>query len=167
MTVFHWVMLLVVVQRVAELALARRNTARLVAEGASEYGRQHYPLFIILHASWLLALFWFIAPDASPSWLLLVIFLILQLGRLWVIFTLGKFWTTRVISMRHAPLVRRGPYRFFRHPNYLIVAGEIAALPLAFGAWNIAIVFSILNAALLWHRIGIENDALEGRAHAD
>ena len=167
MTEFYWVMLLVVVQRVAELALARRNTARLLAEGGSEYGRRHYSLFVILHGGWLLALFWFIAPDASPNWFLLALFLLLQLGRLWVIFTLGKFWTTRVISLRHAPLVRSGPYRFFRHPNYLIVVGEIAALPLAFGSWKIAIVFSILNVALLWHRIRIENDALEGRAHAD
>lgn len=160
-------MLLVVVQRLAELILARRNTVRLLADGGSEYGRRHYPLFILLHAGWLLALFWATAPDTPPVWPMLTFFLALQLGRVWVIVTLGKYWTTRVISLRHAPLVRRGPYRFFRHPNYLVVSGEVAALPLAFGSWKIAIIFSILNAALLWHRIRIENDALEGRAHAD
>jgi len=166
MTTLHWVMLLVVVQRLAELVLARSNTARLVARGGVEYGRRHYPLFIVLHAGWMAALLWFVPPDAAPNWLLLGVFLVLQLGRVWVIATLGQYWTTRVISLPHALLVRHGPYRFFRHPNYLIVIGEIAILPLAFGDWKLALVFSILNAALLWHRIGVENDALEGRAHA-
>ena len=92
-------------------------------------------------------------------------FLALQAARVWVLATLGRYWTTRIITLPDAPLVRRGPYRFVRHPNYLIVAAEIAVLPLVFGAWQIALVFSILNLLLLSHRIRRENAALAGRRH--
>jgi methyltransferase len=157
------VALLVAAQRLGELVYARRNESRLRARGAVESGARHYPLFILLHGAWLLAVFLLIPADRAPSWPLLGLFLLLQAARVWVVATLGPYWTTRVLSLPGAPLVRRGPYRWVRHPNYLIVTAEIAVLPLAFGAWWIAIVFSLANALLLYHRIGVEEAALAGR----
>lgn len=159
-----WIILtLVALLRLAELAHARRNTARLLAQGAVEHGRGHYPVIVALHAAWLAAMALWIPADTPPQWLWLMAFVLLQAARLWVIATLGPYWTTRVITLPDAPLVRRGPYRFVRHPNYLVVAAEIAVLPLAFGAWKIALAFSVLNAAVLCHRIRVEQDALAPR----
>lgn len=154
----------VAVQRIGELVLARRNTARLLASGGIEVGARHYPLFVLLHGSWLLALlFWVSKVDAPVSWPLIGVFVVLQLGRVWVLATLGPYWTTRIISIPDRPLITNGPYRLVRHPNYWIVVGEIAVLPLAFGSWPIAIVFSLLNAILLRHRIRVEDSALNER----
>lgn len=158
-----WILALVVIQRLAELALASRNTRRLLARGGREIGRDHYPLFILLHASWLLAIALATPPPLQPSWLLIGLFAVLQLLRVWIIATLGPYWTTRVITLDGAPIVRSGPYRFVRHPNYWVVVGEIAVLPLAFHDWAIAFVWSILNALLLRHRIRIETAALAPR----
>jgi methyltransferase len=157
------VALLVAAQRLGELVYARRNESRLRTRGAVESGARHYPLFILLHGAWLLAVFLLIPVDQVPSWPLLGLFLLLQAARVWVVATLGPYWTTRVLSLPGAPLVRRGPYRWVQHPNYLIVTAEIAVLPLAFGAWWIAIAFSLANALLLYHRIGVEEQALAGR----
>lgn len=149
----------VTAERLVELWIARRNTRRLLAAGAREFGRSHYPLIVALHASWLIAL-WLLAPGRDIDPALLFLFAILQLGRIWVIASLGRRWTTRIIVPPDAPLVRRGPYRYAKHPNYIIVVLEIAALPLAFGLWQVALVFSILNAAVLAIRIREENRAL-------
>lgn len=157
------VVLLVAAQRVGELVLAQRNTKRLLLEGGREIGARHYPLFVLLHGGWLVAMFLLIPPDAPAVTPLLAAFVVLQLLRVWIVLSLGRYWTTRIITVPGAPLVRRGPYRFMRHPNYVVVIGEIALLPLAFGAWKIALVFSILNMALLWHRIRIEDTALAAR----
>lgn len=157
------VALLVAAQRLGELVYARRNENRLRARGAVESGASHYPLFILLHGTWLLAVFLLIPADRAPSWPLLAVFVLLQAARVWVVATLGAYWTTRVLSLPGAPLVRRGPFRWVRHPNYLVVTAEIAVLPLAFDAWWIAIVFSVANALLLRHRIGVEEQALAGR----
>lgn len=165
MTPLYWVLAFVVLQRLAELAWAGRNTKRLLARGAREHGARHYPLFVLLHASWLAAIALTVPADAEPSWLLLGLFALLQLGRVWVIASLGPYWTTRVITLDDAPLVKRGPFRFLRHPNYWVVAGEIAVLPLAFGAWPVALAWSLLNAALLRHRIRVEEAALRPRAY--
>jgi methyltransferase len=159
----RWLVLLVAAQRLAEVAWARRNERRLRAAGGVEIGARHYPLFFVLHGSWLAALWLLVPPDAPVIVALLMVFALLQGGRLWVIASLGGYWTTRIISVRDAPLVRRGPYRWLRHPNYLVVAGEIAVLPLAFGAWRIALVFSALNGLLSWHRIRVEDAALAPR----
>lgn len=163
MSLCQALVLLVLLQRLGEVAWARRNERRLRAAGAIEFGARHYPLFFLLHGSWLLALALLVPADAPVSWPLLMLFVLLQVARLWVITSLGRFWTTRVLTLPGAPLVRRGPYRWLRHPNYLVVAGEIAVLPLVFGAWEIALVFSLANAALLAHRIRVEQQALAGR----
>jgi len=157
------VVLLVAAQRVAELAYARRNTRRLLARGAVEAGAGHYPLFVLLHAAWLAAVFALTPADAPVSWTLLGVFALLQLGRVWVIATLGPYWTTRVITLPGAPLVRRGPFRLVRHPNYVVVALELAVLPLAFGQWGLALLFSLLNVPLTAWRIRVEEAALSGR----
>ena len=158
-----WVVALVALQRLAEMAVARRNTARLLARGGREIGRAHYPLFIVLHASWLAAILATTPPGRAPDEWLLGLYAVLQLLRLWVMATLGRYWTTRIITVDGAPLVRSGPYRFLRHPNYWVVAAEVAVLPLAFGNWPVAVLWSILNAALLRHRIRVEATALAAR----
>jgi methyltransferase len=150
---------LVTLQRLLEMRLAERHSRKLLAEGAVEHGREHYPIIVALHAAWLLALWWW-APGRTISIPLLVLFAVLQIGRVWVIRSLGDRWTTRIIVKPGAPLVRRGPYRFVNHPNYLIVAAEIAVLPLVFGLWQLAVLFSALNAIVLTVRIRAENRAL-------
>jgi len=149
------------VQRLAELALARRNTCRLMAAGAIESGRGHYPLFVLLHSAWLAALAAMVAEDAPISWPPLAAYVALQPVRLWIIASLGPRWTTRIITLPGAPPVRNGPYRFCRHPNYLLVAAEIALLPAAFGAWRLALAFSLASAALTAWRIRVEEAALK------
>lgn len=163
MSLLQAVVLLVALQRLAELIYAQRNTRRLLEAGGREVGARHYPLFVLLHGGWLIAHLLFVPADAPVNGWLLGLFVLLQLGRIWVIASLGRYWTTRIITLPEAPLVRRGPYRFLRHPNYLIVIGEIAALPLAFGAWQIALVFSLLNLALLAWRIRLEDATLAER----
>ncbi len=158
-----WVLALVVAQRLGELALASSNTRKLLARGAREVGRAHYPLFIALHSSWLVAIDLTTPIDAQPIWPLIGAFVALQLIRVWVISTLGSYWTTRVITLDGAPVVRSGPYRWVKHPNYWVVVGEIAVLPLAFHNWPVAVVWSLLNAVLLKYRIGLESAALVGR----
>jgi methyltransferase len=157
---------LVALQRLAELPYAARNTRRLLASGATEYGRRHYPLFVVLHASWLLAVVLALPPDPPINLVPLVAYFVLEVLRLWVLLSLGPYWTTRIISLPKAPLVRKGPYRFVRHPNYWIVVGEIALLPLVFGETVVATLFSLLNAALLFWRIRVENAALAARKAA-
>lgn len=153
----------VTLQRLSEMAIAQQNTKRLLAAGAREYGSGHYPLIVAVHAGWLAALWWF-APGRLIDWPLIGLFALLQLGRIWVLRTLGPRWTTRIIVLPGAPLVAGGPFRFVRHPNYLVVIGEIAILPLAFGLWEIALIFSVLNAAVLAIRIRAEERALAGAA---
>jgi methyltransferase len=154
---------LVALQRLVEVRYAERNTKALLARGASEIGRAHYPLIVALHAAWLASVAVFLPRDPHIVWVWLVLFVLLQAARVWVIATLGPYWTTRIITLKDAPLVRRGPYRFVRHPNYLVVAGEIAALPLAFGEPWVALTFSILNALVLAWRIHEEETALRPR----
>jgi methyltransferase len=153
------VLALVTLQRLGELVLARRNARRLLAQGGVEAGAGHYPWIVGFHALWLAGL-WILAWDrpVSPQWLAL--FLGLQIARVWVIATLGPRWTTRIIVLPGAPLVRTGPYRWIRHPNYAVVAGEIAVLPLAFGLPAYAVACSIINAGLLFVRIRTEDAAL-------
>jgi methyltransferase len=133
------ILALVTAQRLAELVFARRNTRRLLARGGIERGAKHYPMLVGLHASWLAGL-----------WLL----------RTWVLASMANRWTTRIIVVPGETLVRKGPYRFLSHPNYIVVAGEIAVLPLVFGLTGFAVAFSLLNASMLWLRIRTEEKAL-------
>jgi methyltransferase len=157
------ILALVTAQRLAELIVSRRHTRALLARGAYEVGAGHYPLIVAVHAAWLASLWW-LAPGRPVLWPLIGLFVLLQGARLWVLATLGERWTTRIIVVPGAPLVARGPFRFVRHPNYLVVIAEIALLPLAFGLWQVALIFSLLNAAVLTVRIRAEEKALDTAA---
>ena len=154
---------LVAIQRVGELALARRNTTRLLARGGREVGHRHYPLLVLVHAAWLVAILATVPPERGPDGWLLGLFLLLQVARLWVIRTLGPYWTTRIVTLPDQPLIHHGPYRFLKHPNYVIVVAEIALLPLAFAAHEVAFVASLANAAVLAWRIRVEDGTLAER----
>jgi methyltransferase len=162
-TVLHWTLGLVLLQRVVELVWARRNTIRLRRLGGVQADAEGYPYFVLLHAGWLVSLALFVPAATPPIWPLLGLFVLLQLGRLWVISSLGHHWTTRIVTLPGAPLVVTGPFRWFRHPNYLLVIAEIAVLPLAFGAVPIAVSFSALNVVLIFRRIRIEERVLAPR----
>lgn len=149
----------VTLQRLVELPLAHANTRRLLAAGGHEVGASHYPLIVALHAAWLITLWW-LAPGRPIDIPFLLLFLLIEAGRVWVLRTLGNRWTTRIIVVPGEELVATGPYRFVSHPNYLVVVGEIAVLPLVFGLWDLAIIFSLLNAVILTVRIRAENNAL-------
>lgn len=154
-----WLVAFLVAQRLLELGFAHFNTVRLRARGGVEFGAAHYPVIIVLHASWILGL-WVFGRDRPIIAFWLAVFVILQACRLWVIGSLGRRWTTRVIVLPGADGVKRGPYRWLKHPNYLVVALEIAVVPLALGLPIFALIYSIANAALLAYRIRIENDAI-------
>ena len=153
----------VVIQRLGELAYADANTRRLLAEGGREYGAKHYPLFIVLHGGWLISIALFAKPTDAPNLLLLNAFIATQTFRFWTLASIGRWWTTRIISAPHFPKVKRGPYRYIKHPNYALVVVEIALLPLLLGAPAMALTFSILNAALLAWRLIIESAVLAER----
>jgi methyltransferase len=160
-------LIFVTLQRLLELAVARRNTRALLASGAHEVGAGHYPVMVALHSSWLLALWvgWLAGFAQIQPWAA-GLYLLLQPLRFWTMASLGRYWTTRVIVVPDAPLVRAGPYRFLPHPNYLIVVMEIALVPLALGLWPLAVIFSLLNAAMLRHRLAVEGDSLRQREKA-
>lgn len=158
----HLLILLVALQRLGELVYARANDRRLRAAGGIEYGAGHYPLLVALHTAWLAALVASVPSDAPILAVPLAAFLLLQGLRVWTLASLGRFWSTRVIVVPGAGLVRRGPYRFVRHPNYLIVALEIPVLPLVFGDWVLAAGFGLMNLAVLAWRIRVEDRALAG-----
>ena len=153
------ILALVTVQRLGELWLSNRNTRRLIARGAREHSPGHYPLIVAVHTLWLVAMWW-LAPSRPVDAFWLAMFVAIELARIWVLASLGPRWTTRIIVVPEMPLVRRGPYRFVNHPNYLVVVAEIAVLPLVFGLWQVALIFTLLNAAILTVRIRAENAAL-------
>jgi methyltransferase len=154
-----WLVAFLVTQRLCELWLAQRNTKRLRAEGGIEFGAGHYPLMVALYACWLFGLWWF-GHDRDIDRLWLALFILLQVTRVWVIASLGRRWTTRIIVLPGRAPVARGPYRWLRHPNYAVVALEIAVAPLALGLPLFALGFFVANAALLAWRIHVENWAL-------
>ena len=154
---------LVAAQRLAELAWSQRNLRRLRRVGAVEHGRAHYPLIVALHVAWLAALLYWVPPQTQPSLALVALYVALQFVRLWAIVSLGRYWTTRIITVPGAPLSRTGPYRWLKHPIYAVVVCEIALLPLAFGAWRIALGFTLVNLGLLAWRIRVEEAAIAPR----
>jgi methyltransferase len=149
------ILALVTLQRLGELVLARRNTRELMARGAVEIGASHYPLIVAVHALWLIAL-WVYGRNQEVNLLALAGFIVLQGLRVWILASLGRRWTTRIIVLPGEPLVTSGPYRYFSHPNYAVVIGEIALLPLMLHLPMLALIFSVLNAAVLTIRIRSE-----------
>jgi methyltransferase len=157
--------MLVALQRLAELVYSRRNERRLRARGAIERGSGHYPVIVAIHTLWLLSTLveGLLRGPEIPVWwpLPLAAFLLVQPLRYWAIYALGMNWNTRVLVLPGSKLVRSGPYRYFPHPNYVVVFVEILTFPLIFGDWITAVVFSLLNAALLYVRIKTEDRALK------
>ena len=149
----------VTAQRLIELPVARANTARLLANGGREVAPGHYPYIVALHAAWLASL-WVFALGRPINLAFLALFGLIELARVWVLRSLGNRWTTRIITVPGEQLIARGPYKFVSHPNYLVVIAELAVLPLVFGLWQIALIFTALNAAALMVRIRAENGAL-------
>jgi methyltransferase len=157
-------LLVATLQRLVELIIANRNTRALLAQGAYEVGRGHYPAIVFFHVAWLVTLWGFFVSGLTrfEPWFAIA-YLAVQILRIWVMASLGRYWTARIIVVPDAPLVRTGPYRVMHHPNYLVVVLEIALLPLALGSWPLALGFSIVNAILLAWRIRVEESALAGR----
>lgn len=158
MTPALWFLAFIIVQRLSELVIAKRNTARLLARGAVEHGAGHYPVMVAMHSAWIAALmvFGWQNPVSLP-WL--AVFVLLQLFRVWILATLGPRWTTRIIVLPQ-PLVARGPFRFMRHPNYALVVAELIVAPMVLGLVWVAALWTVLNAAMLWVRIRAEDRAL-------
>ena len=156
----YLVVAFLVAQRLGELVYARRNHRALAAQGAIEVGQEHYGAMVALHAGWLLALPVTIEPRTAVSLPLLAVFALLQCARAWVLVTLGSRWTTRVVVLPGATRIRRGPYRYVDHPNYVIVCGELAVVPLMFGEPILAACATVLNLLVLRTRLRVENAAL-------
>jgi len=148
----------IVLQRLSELVIAKRNTAKLLAKGAYEVGASHYPVMVAMHSAWIACLLVF-GYDEAVLFGWLAAFVVLQGFRLWILTSLGGRWTTRIIILEE-PLVVRGPFKYFSHPNYMLVVAEIIVAPMVLGLVWVAVVFTVLNAAMLWVRIGVEHKAL-------
>ena len=164
MIVFLSVIGFVIVQRIVELFIARNNEVWMRSQGAYEVGASHYPFMVAIHIGFFISLiFEFVILDRSLSanfLLFLVIFLGLQMMRVWVISSLGRFWNTKIIVLPGAHVVNKGPFRLLKHPNYVVVSCEIFIIPLMFGAYFTALVFTLLNLIILSIRIPIEEAAL-------
>ena len=157
-----WFLGYIVLQRLTELVWARANTRRLLAAGAVEHAPGHYPAIVAVHAGWLAALIWW-GHDRPVILGWLAVYALIQAARVWVLATLGRRWTTRILTVPGEAPVTRGPFRWLRHPNYAVVAAEIAVAPLVLGLPWVAVIFSLLNAAVLAVRLRAETRAWGGR----
>lgn len=159
---FLFFILFVILLRIGELFLARRNEKWLLQHGAIEYGQKHYPFMIALHTLFIVSLIveYCFVGTGFYSILLLILFFILIICKAWVILSLGKFWNTKIYRAPNFPLIKKGPYKYFKHPNYIIVIAEIVIIPLVFHLYYTAIIFTILNGIMLFFRIKVENKAL-------
>ncbi|MBS2015602.1 MAG: isoprenylcysteine carboxyl methyltransferase family protein [Deltaproteobacteria bacterium] len=171
-TPLHVYTVLVVVfalERVVELVLSKRHAKAMLARGAVEEGKEHYPVMVVLHTAFLLGCLlepWLLDRPFVPALgiPMAIVAVLSQSLRWWAITTLGEHWNTRVIVLPGAPRITGGPYRFFSHPNYVAVVAEGVALPLVHSAWSTALLFTLANAALLFVRIRVEDRALEAAA---
>lgn len=155
--------LIILVQRGLEEAYSARNTARLIAAGGREAARDYYPVVAITHLAWIAAIFLLISPASPILWPLLALYLLLQVARYWVIATLGRYWTHRIITLDDAPIVREGPYRYLRHPNYVVTIAETFLLPLVFADAAVAVIFGCVWSAVIYYKILLEDAALSKR----
>ena len=157
------VAVLVLAQRGLEEVYSARNTRALLAAGGEEAGRSYYPVVATTHLAWIASLFFLIPPAAEASLVLAVLYLLLTVARYWVIGTLGRFWTHRIITLKDAPIVSAGPYKLIRHPNYAVTIAETFLLPAVFGAWAVALIMGSVWAAVLMYKIELEDGALAAR----
>jgi methyltransferase len=155
--------LLVLAQRGLEELYSARNTRALFAEGGREVGSAYYPVVAATHLAWIASLFFLIPAHASILWPLIGVYLALQGVRYWVIASLGRFWTHRIITLSEAPLMAGGPYRYLRHPNYAVTIVETLVLPSAFGALALGLIMAPLWWTVLAYKMRLEDEALESR----
>jgi len=155
--------LFIILLRIGELLLSKSNEKWLVENGAVEYGKEHYPFIVALHTLFLLSLIieYIIRQPVSYSLFLIILYFLLLVFKAWIILSLGRFWNTKIYHIENIPLVEKGPYKYFKHPNYFVVIAEIAIIPLCFHLYCTAIVFTLLNALMLYVRVKEENKALE------
>ena len=155
--------LFIILLRIGELILSRRNEIWLLQNGAMEYGKKHYPYIVMLHVLFIISLIieYSTTQTASFSLFFLVLYLLLLAFKVWVITSLGKFWNTKIYHISGFPLIKNGVYKYIKHPNYLIVIAEIAIIPLVFHFYYTAIAFTVLNAIMLSVRIKEENKVLK------
>ena len=158
MTAAPWFLAFLIAQRLSELVIARRNTARLMADGAREVGAAHYPVMVAMHSAWVAALVIFGWNQPVNLWWLAA-YAVLQVLRVWILATLGRRWTTRII-VTDTPLVTAGPFKYIPHPNYTLVVAEIIVAPMVLGLVWVAVLFTVLNAMMLYHRIRVEDAAI-------
>jgi methyltransferase len=158
--------ILLLAQRGLEELYSARNTAALLAAGGGEAGSAYYPMVAATHLAWIASLFFLIPPDAPIVWPLIALYLVLQILRYWVIGSLGRFWTHRIITLPNAAIVARGPYHYLRHPNYAITIVETLVLPLAFGALALGVIMTALWWTVLNYKIRLEDEALAARRGA-
>lgn len=165
MTFFIIFLSIIIIQRISELILSKRNEKYLTSHGAIEYDKKGYKYIVLMHNLFFISViteFVFLGRQLNEYWkVLLIIFICTQLLRYWAIFTLGKRWTTKILVLPNSELIRSGLYKHLKHPNYMAVIIEIAVIPLLFSCYYTAIVFSILNLIVLKRRIRIEEEALE------
>jgi methyltransferase len=154
---------LLLLQRGAEELYSARNTRALLSLGGREIGGEYYPVVVMTHLAWIASLAFLISPESSIVWPLIGYYFVLQVARYWIIASLGRYWTHRIITVASAPLVGHGPYRFLRHPNYAITIIETFILPLAFRAFALAIIMTALWWAVIAYKIRLESEALEAR----
>jgi len=155
--------LIILAQRGAEEVYSARNTRALIAEGATEAGRSYYPVVVTTHLAWIASLFFLIPASATASYFLAAAYIALQGVRYWVIATLGRFWTHRIFTLEDAPITRRGPYKYLRHPNYAVTIAETFLLPAVFGAVALGIIMGAIWTAVLAYKIKLEDEALSAR----
>jgi methyltransferase len=158
--------LIILIQRGAEELYSARNTQALIAAGAREAGQSFYPVVATTHLAWIASLFFLIPATATASYLLAVVYIALQVVRYWIIATLGRFWTHRIFTLDNAPVVRRGPYGYVRHPNYAVTIAETFLLPMVFGALALGMIMGAVWTAVLAYKIKLEDEALSARRRA-
>ncbi|MFD1206915.1 isoprenylcysteine carboxyl methyltransferase family protein [Sporosarcina contaminans] len=161
---FIYILMLVILQRIIELFVARRNERWMKSKGAIEAGEGHYPFMVAMHIAFFVSLIAevvFFNRSVSAIWIVwLSLFVIAQVFRVWCLLSLGKYWNTKIIVLPNAEVVRKGPYKWLRHPNYIIVATELIVLPLLFNAYFTALLFTCLNIWMMTVRIPAEEKAL-------
>ncbi|MDA3881693.1 MAG: isoprenylcysteine carboxylmethyltransferase family protein [Bacteroidales bacterium] len=152
----------IILLRIGELVLSKSNEKWLLQNGAVEYGKRHYPFIVALHVLFIFSLIFEYSkqPDPTYSLFFIIFYFLIIAFKAWIIFSLGKFWNTKIYHIPGIPLVSKGPYKYFNHPNYLIVVAEIAVIPMIFHLYFTAITFTLLNAIMLFVRIKEENKAL-------
>jgi methyltransferase len=155
--------IVLILQRIGEEIYSQINTRRLLARGARHENREFYPIVAAVHVTWLAGFFLLIPPTAQPIWPLLILYILIQPVRYWIIATLGPYWTHGTVALDGAPMVTSGPYQYVRHPNYIVTVIELFLLPAAFGAWAMAVMYLCLWVPIVRYKIVLEDRANAAR----